>query len=90
MEVPLGQLSVLRPFPNGRISGGSKDMNKPVIAKRSDWKNEPMPDKHKTFIYRKTFSEKEMTLLHLGHIPEAMEDKWFWYKEGSTLYAHRS
>ena len=22
--------------------------------------------------------------------PKAMEDKWFWYTEGSTLFAHRS
>ena len=25
-----------------------------------------------------------------GNIPQEMEDKWFWYMEGSTLWAHRS
>ncbi len=28
--------------------------------------------------------------LRRGNIPQAMEDKWFWYMEGSTLWAHRS
>jgi hypothetical protein len=23
-------------------------------------------------------------------VPEAMEDKWFWYMQGNKLYAHRS
>ena len=60
------------------------------IAKRGDWKSEPMPEKHKTFILNRSFSEKEMNVLKCGNIPQAMEDKWFWYMEDSTLYAHRS
>ncbi len=31
-----------------------------------------------------------MAALRRGHIPQEMEDKWFWYMEGDTLYAHRS
>ena len=31
-----------------------------------------------------------MALLRCGHVPQAMEDKWFWYMEESTLWAHRS
>jgi 8-oxo-dGTP diphosphatase len=31
-----------------------------------------------------------MAVLRRGNIPRAMEDKWFWYMERSTLWAHRS
>jgi len=60
------------------------------IACRSDWKTEPMPKQHDTFILNRHFSEEEMETLRCGNIPKAMEDKWFWYMEDSTLWAHRS
>ncbi|MCR5429368.1 MAG: macro domain-containing protein [Lachnospiraceae bacterium] len=59
-------------------------------VKRSDWKNVDMPDSRDAFILKRAFSKKEMMALRKGHIPEAMEDKWFWYMEGDTLYIHRS
>ena len=62
----------------------------PKIAHRNDWKTEPMPEKHETFILKRSFSDKEMNALRCGNVPQAMEDKWFWYVEGSTLWAHRS
>lgn len=31
-----------------------------------------------------------MEALRKGNIPQGMEDKWFWYMEGNTLFAHRS
>ena len=49
-----------------------------------------MPDLHETFTLNRSFSDEEMAALRRGHIPEAMEDKWFRYMEGSTLWAHRS
>ena len=49
-----------------------------------------MPKQHETFILRRSFSESEMNALRCGNIPQAMEDKWFWYMEGWTLWAHRS
>ena len=64
--------------------------NKTGIVRREDWKTEPMPQQNDTFILKRPFSDKEMNALRRGHIPEAMEDKWFWYTEGSTLFAHRS
>ena len=64
--------------------------NKIRIARRGDWKTEPMPARHETFVLSRSFSDAEMAVLRLGHIPSAMEDKWFWYMEGSTLFAHRS
>ena len=38
----------------------------------------------------RSFSDEEMTALRRGNIPQSMEDKWFWYMEGSTLWVHRS
>ena len=61
-----------------------------VIARRGDWKTVPMPEQHETFILKRAFSEEQMKVLRLGNIPQAMEDKWYWYMEGSTLWAHRS
>ena len=59
-------------------------------ARRGDWKTLPMPETHETFTLTRQFTEAEMTALRFGNVPEAMEDKWFWYMEGDTLYAHRS
>ncbi len=59
-------------------------------ARREDWKTEPMPEKQETFVLQRHFSDEEMEALRLGNVPQAMEDKWFWYMEGSTLWAHRS
>lgn len=64
--------------------------NKRIIAQRNDWKTKPMPKQRETFILERSFTDKQMDALSYGNIPQAMEDKWFWYMEGSTLYAHRS
>ena len=59
-------------------------------ARRDDWKTEPMPEQHETFVLTRPFSDAEMDALLRGNVPQAMEDKWFWYMERSTLWAHRS
>ena len=64
--------------------------DKTYTARRTDWKTEPMPQQHETFVLRRSFSDEEMDVLRRGHVPQAMEDKWFWYMEGSTRRAHRS
>ena len=64
--------------------------NKTRVAHRGDWKTEPMPEQHETFVLNRSFSDVEMDVLRCGNIPQEMEDKWFWYMEGSTLWAHRS
>ena len=64
--------------------------NKKRVACRSDWKTEPMPVQHEVFVLERAFSDEEMEALRRGNIPEVMEDKWFWYMEGQTLWAHRS
>lgn len=61
-----------------------------IIAVRSDWKALDMPQRHEEFILERTFTPEQMSILRRGNIPQEMEDKWFWYMEGDTLYAHRS
>ncbi len=68
-----------------------QDMKKESrAARREDWKTEPMPEQHETFILDRSFTDNEMDALRRGNIPQAMEDKWFWYMEGSSFGAHRS
>jgi 8-oxo-dGTP diphosphatase len=59
-------------------------------ARRGDWKTKPMPEQHAAFVLDRSFSDAEMAALRRGNVPQAMEDKWFWYMEGATLWAHRS
>ena len=60
------------------------------IADRSDWEIKSMPKKRAAFVLDRTFTAQQMAALRRGNIPQAMEDKWFWFMEGNTLYAHRS
>lgn len=68
-----------------------KDHNNNIrVAHSNDWKTEPMPQQHEIFVLQRSFSNEEMAMLRRGNIPQAMEDKWFWYMDKSTLFAHRS
>ena len=60
------------------------------IAERNDWKRLDMPEQHETFLFRRPFTAQQMAALRRGNIPQEMEDKWFWFMEGNTLFAHRS
>lgn len=60
------------------------------IAHKEDWRTNPMPTQHDTFVFNRSFNNEEMKALRKGNIPREMEDKWFYYMEGSTLFAHRS
>ncbi len=60
------------------------------VARRGDWKTKPMPKRCETFLLTRSFNEKEMAALRRGGVPRQMEDKWFWFMEGSTLWAYRS
>lgn len=68
----------------------TEDNSNTTIARRGDWKTEPMPALHEIFIMTRAFTDEQMAALRRGHVPEAMEDKWFWYMEGPALFAHRS
>ena len=60
------------------------------IADRNDWTRLDMPEQHDTFIFQRPFTAQQMAILRRGNIPQEMEDKWFWFMEGDTLFAHRS
>ncbi len=60
------------------------------IAEKGDWKTVDMPEKNSLFTLHRSFTDEQMKVLRKGNIPQAMEDKWFLYMEGNTLYAHRS
>lgn len=59
-------------------------------AERNDWKTLDMPGKCERFILLRDITAQQMSALRKGNIPQEMEDKWFWFMEGDTLYAHRS
>ncbi len=59
-------------------------------AVKSDWHTLDMPARHDSFILNRSFTPEQMKALSRGNIPQEMEDKWFWYMEGSSLYAYRS
>ena len=68
----------------------AEDKSKKPVARRGDRNTSPMPEKNDTFVLTRSFTKEEMDNLRAGNIPQAMEDKWFWFMEGSTLWAHRS
>jgi hypothetical protein len=54
------------------------------------WKTRAMPATTASLAYNQEFTSDEFARISLGHIPEAMEDKWFIFLDGTTLYLHRS
>jgi hypothetical protein len=59
-------------------------------ATRQSWANAPMPEKRSRLVLRREFTGGEYGAIRHGLIPEQMEDKWFIFLEGDTLYFHRS
>jgi hypothetical protein len=49
-----------------------------------------MPEKRSRLALRREFTAGEYESIRHGLIPEQMEDKWFIFLEGDTLYFHRS
>ncbi|MBR4767749.1 MAG: macro domain-containing protein [Lachnospiraceae bacterium] len=77
-------------FEIGRKKLKARDFSEYRVAGKKDWGIAEMPAKRANFVLERTFTEEEMSSLRRGHIPEAMEDKWFYYMEGDTLSIHRS
>ena len=63
-------------------------MNAPV-ATFDSWKTEPFGE-CREIPYTEAFTVEETTRLKSGLIPEGMEDKWFVFFEGQTLFFYRS
>jgi ribA/ribD-fused uncharacterized protein len=81
------------------LSSGSAELGQKTLkeiapqmatAVKSDWQTSEMPSKHDHFTLDRSFTPEQMKALRKGNIPQEMEDKWFWYMEGDTLFAHRS
>ncbi|MBD2615526.1 MAG: hypothetical protein RMY62_007705 [Nostoc sp. ZfuVER08] len=60
------------------------------IAKRNDWKTEPMPSAFTNIMLEKVYSQQQFERIAAGIIPQQMEDKWFIFYEAPWLYLHRS
>ena len=58
-------------------------------AQPTDWKTEPLPQKHVTLRLNRRFSSREMEPIRRGLVPQVMEDKWFVYWD-DALFFHRS
>ena len=65
--------------------------DKTKVAKDTSWKTEPMPQTESSRIETTIiFSEKDMEIIRMGHIPEAMEDHWFMYCDDEYIRYFRS
>ena len=74
----------------GWLGEAEEDGDEVPVASKSDWKAFDMPEGHDTFFLRHPIPPAQMRILRRGHVPKEMEDKWFWYMQGDTLFAHRS
>lgn len=66
------------------------DEDVPFPARWYDWKAHDLPARHVVLQLDFVLSKAEAERIRWGFIPEAMEDKWFSYFEGNTLFQHRS
>ena len=60
------------------------------IVTKNDWDIMPMPEKNTQFTIKRKFSIDDINRLKKGHLPEEMEDRWFYYYEDDKVYIHRS
>ena len=72
-------------------SNGEKPISTTTkVATKDSWNIEPMPDKHTTIPMDETIPSAAMQIVKNGHIPEAMEDRWFMYCDDTTIRYYRS
>lgn len=62
----------------------------PRGAKPGDWTTLPMPERHATLAFERTFDAREMARLREGFTPAENEDKWFVVFSDDALWFHRS
>lgn len=68
----------------------NKNRRDEYIVTKNDWEISPMPEKTCQFKIKRKFSEEAIKRLRKGHLPEDMEDRWFYYYEDGKMYYHRS
>jgi len=63
----------------------------PERATRQSWPNlKPFPAQYSRLSIERAYTEQEYERISLGLVPQRMEDKWFIFMDGNTLYVHRS
>lgn len=73
-----------------RFNGENPIPEKTKVATKDSWKTEPMSEKNVLVPMNVTIPHEAMQVVKYGHIPEAMEDHWFMYCDGSTIRYYRS
>lgn len=61
-----------------------------IPASRKDWPTLPLPARRTRISLDIRLDRREAENLKLGFVPRMMEQKWFAYFDGDTLYEHRS
>lgn len=67
-----------------------RERDRNYIVTKNDWEIYPMPAQTTQFVIKRKFSDAQIARLKRGHLPEEMEDRWFYYYEDGKVYFHRS
>jgi len=73
-----------------RFNGEDPIPTKTKVATKDSWKTEPMPAESVLIPMNVKIPRAAMQIVKCGHIPDAMEDHWFMYCDGSTIRYYRS
>jgi len=60
------------------------------VARRENWRLQPLPAERKRLLVDKVYSPAEMARIARGFISNSMDEKWFIYFEDGRLFLHRS
>jgi hypothetical protein len=61
-----------------------------MAASRDDWFTTPLPTAREAVVLDRTYSAAEFERRKEGHLPLAMEDRWFVFYDEPWLCLHRS
>lgn len=73
-----------------RFNGDNPIPEKKTVATADSWNTLPMPDRNTVIPMDVTIPSATMSIVKMGHIPEAMEDHWFMYCDENTIRYYRS
>jgi hypothetical protein len=60
------------------------------MATRDDWKHEPIEEPVPMTPPQTVWTNDEWAVIRGGLVPGSMDDRWFAYAEGDTVYMYRS
>ncbi|GMN10850.1 hypothetical protein MTsPCn9_29860 [Croceitalea sp. MTPC9] len=60
------------------------------MIRPNDWKTIPIPSENESFYSGRLLMPEEYSKLYIRLKPESMDDKWFAYCQGKSIYFHRS